>query len=1529
MPGGRDGGGGGGRSRPRGGGPPSNPLRRQLQSRLGVHPAAPAGSSPRRPRVRTDRARGPSRGSSRRLASSSSAPRSGPRASRWALALSIPVVAILCAWQHALLMDRLEGGGEYAAFWDDEVTAGGDDGGDARGGGGGVRGSYWEEGVRGAAEVVSFVMYGSGLMTEEEEDEDDDAVDLDDEVEVAMDEGDDEISVEAEEEEEEEEEDNYDEKGANEGDGDEEEEEEEDKEEVEDSKAAAKPETDAKEKAPAKPQEKKAKPGPGSIVPYDLSVNHLRRIVGAPGRPPPEAAPSGASPALVPEDFLPVVDPSYVKLRWRHRPASGSNVPDAARVSAYRIVARRAGGSLGTEDDWTSRPVLWDSRTVLLDDDEALPHEVAWPRDRPLRSGEVVEWRVRVRDVRGRERASARSKFAVGPDKVEGWEGGWIVHPDDWATFDAKRVEATDECERWKERRPLPRFRATLSRKAVEEALGGEALASALLVASGLGSFRASFDGVPLSSSGPIDPPFTDYSRRVAYRGFDVTDFLARSSVVVPPPPPPEGGKAIEDGAAHVIGMSTGRGWWDLRPLSGMAKPELLPRGPIAVVAQLYLTTAGGEVRVVLPTRGGGEGDDDGGSWRVSRGPIVGSDLFAGETVDVGVLTSTAGWDAPAGGRSGKWIAPAPYRARVTWEEFRQDLALKAKALDPKEARSFPPRDHLAAPIGELIPPEVPPVLPLERIAPEEARDLGSGRWLLDFGKAMSGVLHFERGLPAPIVPAEGKYPRGHGFKKATKRGDAFVTVIYGESLEMTTGDINRVLVAGLGMHDGGPRHVSNAAGAQDGKPCFPEDHDGVLSQRDVYLLPSSRRGKADETTADERRGRDAAMFSAVRQSHFTTHGFRFAEVCCLASPPEGVRALLYRTAIPEWGSFSSSNVRINGGYELVKNALASNMLSVQSDCPHREKLPYGGDLVADSPAAMHIYDMSSFYKKTIRDWLDAQWDNGAYTETSVWQDLNDYAGIGHGAGETVWATAPPVLTVRHMQHYGDIDLLRETMPGHARWLQFLNGHFAEGMEAKGYDRDLKKYKGDGSGLGDWLSLRQTDTFLTHTAFYMAAARCVAYIAEKLGDGKLSKKSRAVAERVRDRIASLYMKNGRDDFDYPRGGSSGTPGPEMGLFARIVPGEKRCAVLRNWFKRSGSIWPGDEEQLFLAHLDESHKKQMVRTGELVKDSDEYWMGWSQWQGFNEGIFAIRYALKTLSDNGFHHVALRKAVGFGFGTPEYWLSHNATTMWETWWRSEDVYSRNHPMLGAIAEWMASSVAGVSLHPATVGGRHALFWPRFPRSAAVLEHAGAVQGSPVGDYAVAWRFEDLPEEKDRYDSAFVKVRIRVLIPPTAEGTVRLAVPVSKETKITIGRSQKFPDLALARKESNVKCIKRRKRRLGFPYSWEYSRVREKWYKQMKSKSIGTPCESFLFSVLPLTDQWGGRTDMTNHVLQRKDLQLPTGLYDIVYENWQLEREVEGTGRLGNIPEYFDPSSDAGPYCKEKSTFEWNIDDATHII
>jgi hypothetical protein len=1022
----------------------------------------------------------------------------------------------------------------------------------------------------------------------------------------------------------------------------------------------------------------------GSIVPYELSINHLKLITKAPGAPPPPPPPlysstaSSSSHNLINEDFLPVVTSNELVFRWRHRARVGSKSVDIEAILAHRIVVR-----LLNNDE-----ILWDSGRLL-----GSPDSIHWVLLLPL-PGYIAEWCVEVWDSKNRPYSSEWSKFAIGPDQQQqqqqqqnnnknnnddddddsnrdgnnnGWIASWIVHPTDMDTFDKNKLDNSfleedkwdykKRCKRWKLRNSLPLFRAKIStntKNIVDEDDDDddETITSALLLVSGLGSFRVSFDGIPLSTSGPIDPAFTDYTQRVSYRGFDVTPFLRNNNNAKNQRfGKRERGTIDNDDAFHVIGITTGGGWFDPRPLgrNGVGvEYKLLPNGPITVVAQLYVTTSSGKSRVVAPT------GIDASEWQVSRGHIRESDLFTGETIDLNILQSMEGWDTPehwspinttSGSESKtKWANPVLYRTDVTLEAWRQKLEEQkepstssdpsgsgdwADSLDSKKNASrklFPsqitpvlPMERLAflhrtdvtleasrqkseeekepytssgpsgsedsadslhpkkfaSPIGKLIPSEIPPVLPMERLSPDDIFDLGDGRWLFDFGKAISGMLQFDEGLPIPIVPK--KYPRGHSFKAASENGDAFVTIIYGESLEMTTGDINRVLTAGFGLHDGGPRHLNNET---FGIACFPDDQDGILSQRDTYVVSSS----VNEVDR-------AKIFKKASQSHFTTHAFRFAEICCSSKPPTTVHALMYRTAFDEWGHFDSSNILINGGYELVKNALNSNMLSVQSDCPHREKLPYGGDLVASSPTALHMFDMSAFYRKSVRDWMDGQWENGAYTETSIWQDLNDYAGIGHGAGETVWASAPLVLTVRHMQFFGDLSFLKESLPNHIKWLDFLDEYFDEGMKKHRYDDELKGYNGDGSGLSDWLGLRDRDTFLTHTGFYMASARSVAYIAKKLDMVSLQERGMTTAKKLQDRINKLYFKNGRDDFDYPEGRAVASPGPDMGLFARIVPGEKRCKVLRNLFKRKGNTWPGNEERRFLEHLNNDLKQE--------------------------------------------------------------------------------------------------------------------------------------------------------------------------------------------------------------------------------------------------------------------------------------------------------------------------------------------------
>ena len=79
-----------------------------------------------------------------------------------------------------------------------------------------------------------------------------------------------------------------------------------------------------------------------------------------------------------------------------------------------------------------------------------------------------------------------------------------------------------------------------------------------------------------------------------------------------------------------------------------------------------------------------------------------------------------------------------------------------------------------------------------------------------------------------------------------------------------------------------------------------------------------------------------------------------------------------------------------------------------------------------------------------------------------------------------------------------------------------------------------------------------------------------------------------------------------------------------------------------------------------------------------------------------------------------------------------------------------------MLGAVAEWSPSAVAGVSLAPTTVGGRELLFWPRIPTNAKVVKYASASQGTKRGDAAIAWKFEGLEDGQKTSNSVDVHIR-----------------------------------------------------------------------------------------------------------------------------------------------------------------------------
>ena len=131
--------------------------------------------------------------------------------------------------------------------------------------------------------------------------------------------------------------------------------------------------------------------------------------------------------------------------------------------------------------------------------------------------------------------------------------------------------------------------------------------------------------------------------------------------------------------------------------------------------------------------------------------------------------------------------------------------------------------------------------------------------------------------------------------------------------------------------------------------------------------------------------------------------------------------------------------------------------------------------------------------------------------------------------------------------------------------------------------------------------------------------------------------------------------------------------------------------------------------------------------------------------------------------------------------------NATTIWESWFFSDNTFSHNHPMFGSSEVWLIQGVLGIQPHPAARGMHHArrrlnrmtlarsltapvaphvagfdrvLIKPAPPRA---LHAANGSFETPRGTISVAWAW--------RADG---HIALNVTIPPNVRATVH--VPTS---------------------------------------------------------------------------------------------------------------------------------------------------------
>ena len=233
----------------------------------------------------------------------------------------------------------------------------------------------------------------------------------------------------------------------------------------------------------------------------------------------------------------------------------------------------------------------------------------------------------------------------------------------------------------------------------------------------------------------------------------------------------------------------------------------------------------------------------------------------------------------------------------------------------------------------------------------------------------------------------------------------------------------------------------------------------------------------------------------------FTYHTYRYMEIKGLKEKPktDDVRGLFMHSNVPNENTFSSSSELLNSIQDASERTFLANLVSVQSDCPAREKFGYGGDLNATSEAFIYNFDMQSFYRKTIYDWVDAMKDS-SFVDTAPFTGI-EYCGI---SWESAYLTTQYYLYL----YYNDTDIINELYDRNIRWMDKVAMIHPEGIVDQ--------------GLSDHESLEPVPVQLTGTSHYLQCARIMKTFAREMGIAADVKKYEALADKLENQIRAEF-----------------------------------------------------------------------------------------------------------------------------------------------------------------------------------------------------------------------------------------------------------------------------------------------------------------------------------------------------------------------------------------------------------------------
>ncbi|MCF3108725.1 glycoside hydrolase family 78 protein [Niabella sp. CC-SYL272] len=415
-----------------------------------------------------------------------------------------------------------------------------------------------------------------------------------------------------------------------------------------------------------------------------------------------------------------------------------------------------------------------------------------------------------------------------------------------------------------------------------------------------------------------------------------------------------------------------------------------------------------------------------------------------------------------------------------------------------------------------------------------------------------------------------------------------------------------------------------------------------------------------------------------VWNPRFTFHGFRYVEIKGWPGVPQlsDIEGLRMSAAVEDAGSFQCSNAMFNQLAENIRWTFLSNVFSVQSDCPAREKYGYGGDMFCSSDAFNFNFDMGNFYKKVLQDHEDDQRPLGGITETAPYVGIAD-ASPGDQSGPLGFQLGFPYVIKQVYDFYGDDRVIRKHYAALSRQIRFLMD------SAKGHLYDVE--------LSDHESLDEKPVAFTASCFYLHHVKLMREFASILGKPADVKKYRQLAISIREAITKKFYNPQTGIFD------NGTQSAQFfGLWNDLLPG-------------------GADKTRAL----EAMQNAVAKRGDHL----------------STGIFGTKMLFDVLRLHNRNDLAYTIADQRDFPGWGHMIEGGSTTLWETWKYSDNTYSQNHPMFGSVGEWFYRSLLGINA--AAPGFQKIRIQPQ---PAGNLTYASGAYRSVAGRIQSSWKKED---------------------------------------------------------------------------------------------------------------------------------------------------------------------------------------------